>query len=214
MALQQNNQNFDYLLKYIIIGDAGVGKSNILLRYVYSTFKSEYQLTIGVEFGEKNVQLNDKNYKIQIWDTAGNEQFRSITRTYYKNSVCAIVVYDITRRESFESVINWIEDCKLNSPKTVFMILVGNKSDLNDNRQVTTEEGEEFATRYGIRFFETSAKDGVNIEEIFTESIQFIANRIEKNYYDLDNDICGIKKNYNGGVRLSNKAVKEKSKCC
>ena len=214
MALQQNNQNFDYLLKYIIIGDAGVGKSNILLRYVYSTFKSEYQLTIGVEFGEKNVQLNDKNYKIQIWDTAGNEQFRSITRTYYKNSVCAIVVYDITRRESFESVINWIEDCKLNSPKTVFMILVGNKNDLNDNRQVTTEEGEEFATRYGIRFFETSAKDGVNIEEIFTESIQFIANRIEKNYYDLDNDICGIKKNYNGGVRLSNKAVKEKSKCC
>ena len=210
----QANQNFDYLLKYIIIGDAGVGKSNILLRYVYSTFKSEYQLTIGVEFGEKNVELKDKMYKIQIWDTAGNEQFRSITRTYYKNSVCAIVVYDITRRESFESVINWIEDCKLNSPKTVFMILVGNKSDLSENRQVTTEEGEEFATRYGIRFFETSAKDGVNIEETFMESIQFIANRLEKNYYDLDNDICGIKKNDRGAVKLSNKKKKEETKCC
>ena len=214
MALQQNNQNFDYLLKYIIIGDAGVGKSNILLRYVYGTFKSEYQLTIGVEFGEKKVEFNDKIFKIQIWDTAGNEQFRSITRTYYKNSVCSIVVYDITRRESFESVINWIEDCKLNSPKSVFMILVGNKSDLNENRQVTTEEGEEFANRYGIRFFETSAKDGVNIEQIFNESIQFISNRIDKNYYDLDNDLCGIKKNYSERATLSTKDLKPKSKCC
>ena len=212
--MASQNNNFDYLLKYIIIGDAGVGKSNILLRYVYSTFKSEYQLTIGVEFGEKKVEVNNKVYKVQIWDTAGNEQFRSITRTYYKNSVCAIVVYDITSRESFESVINWIEDCKLNSPKSVCMILFGNKSDLSENRQVTTEEGEEFAIRYGIKFFETSAKDGVNIEETFNETIKFIDNRIEKNYYDLDNDICGIKKNYNGGVRLSNKAVKEKSKCC
>ena len=213
----KNDSKFDYLLKYIIIGDASVGKSNILLRYVYSTFKSDYELTIGVEFGEKSVELDNKIYKIQIWDTAGQEQFRSITRTYYKNSVCAIVVYDITRRETFENVSKWIEDCKINSPKTIFMILVGNKCDLVNDRQVMTEEGEELASRYGLRFFETSAKTSININEIFKESVEFIANKIEKNYYDLDNDTCGIKENQNPNSHrktLTKKKVKKKSKCC
>jgi len=170
---------FDYLLKYIIIGDASVGKSNLLLRYVYSTFKEEYKLTIGVEFGEKTEILNGKGYKIQIWDTAGQEEFRSITRTYYKNSVCAIVVYDITRRETFDNVLAWIEDCKNNSPKTVFIVLVGNKCDLEDDRQVTTEEGEEFATKYGLLFLETSAKTKKNVNEIFLKSLEFISKRIK-----------------------------------
>ena len=210
MSSQNNITQIDYLFKYIIIGDAGVGKSNILLRYVYSTFKSDYQLTIGVEFGEKTVEIKGKIYKIQIWDTAGNEQFRSITRTYYKNSVCAIVVYDISRRETFDNVINWIEDCKLNSPKSVFIILVGNKSDLEEDRQVTTEEGEEFANRYGIRFFETSAKNSININEIFSESVEFIADRIEKKYYDLDNETCGIKRNYNSRISLNSQKTKKK----
>lgn len=214
MSSQNNITQFDYLFKYIIIGDAGVGKSNILLRYVYSTFKSDYQLTIGVEFGEKTVEIKGKIYKIQIWDTAGNEQFRSITRTYYKNSVCAIVVYDISRRETFDNVINWIEDCKLNSPKSVFIILVGNKSDLEEDRQVTTEEGEEFANRYGIRFFETSAKNSININEVFSESIEFIADRIEKKYYDLDNETCGIKRNYNSKISLNSKKTQKKKECC
>ena len=214
MSSQNNITQFDYLFKYIIIGDAGVGKSNILLRYVYSTFKSDYQLTIGVEFGEKTVEMKGKIYKIQIWDTAGNEQFRSITRTYYKNSVCAIVVYDISRRETFDNVINWIEDCKLNSPKSVFIILVGNKSDLEEDRQVTTEEGEEFANRYGIRFFETSAKNSININEIFSESIEFIADRIKKKYYDLDNESCGIKRNYNSRISLNSQKTQKKKECC
>ena len=214
MSSQNNITQFDYLFKYIIIGDAGVGKSNILLRYVYSTFKSDYQLTIGVEFGEKTVEIKGKIYKIQIWDTAGNEQFRSITRTYYKNSVCAIVVYDISRRETFDNVINWIEDCKLNSPKSVFIILVGNKSDLEEDRQVTTEEGEEFANRYGIRFFETSAKNSININEIFSESIEFIADRIKKKYYDLNNESCGIKRNYNSRISLNSQKTQKKKECC
>ena len=135
--------NFNYLFKYIIIGDAAVGKSNILLRYAHGQFKQEYQLTIGVEFGAKNIQLNDKIYRIQIWDTAGQENFRSITRAYYKNSVCALVVYDISNKESFNNISSWVEDCKNQSPKTIFMVLVGNKSDLEDKRQVTKEEGEE-----------------------------------------------------------------------
>ena len=122
--------NFHFLLKYVIVGDASVGKSNLLLRYTHGEFKEEYQLTIGVEFGSNNVIINNKIFRIQIWDTAGQENFRSITRSYYKNSACALIVYDITRRASFESLSDWIEDCKNSSPKTVFMVLVGNKSDL------------------------------------------------------------------------------------
>ena len=192
--------NFDYLLKYIIIGDAAVGKSNLLLRYVHGQFKPEYQLTIGVEFGAKNIEISNKIFRIQIWDTAGQESFRSITRAYYKNSVCAMVVYDITSRDSFNNVMSWIEDCKNQSPKTIFMILVGNKCDLEDKRQVSYEEGKELAERNELLFFETSAKDGINVNELFLNSAKEIAKKIDQGFYDLENDSCGIKK----GVNRSN----------
>ena len=162
--------NFNYLLKYVIVGDAAVGKSNLLLRYTHGEFKEEYQLTIGVEFGSNNIIVDNNIFRIQIWDTAGQENFRSITRSYYKNSACALIVYDITRRQSFENLINWIEDCKNSSPKTVFMVLIGNKCDLEKNREVSEEEGREFAEKYGMLFFETSAKTGKNVEEVFVES--------------------------------------------
>ena len=189
--------NFDYLLKYIIIGDAAVGKSNLLLRYCHGQFKPEYQLTIGVEFGAKNIQINNKVFRIQIWDTAGQENFRSITRAYYKNSVCALVVYDISSRDTFNNVSTWIEDCKNQSPKTIFMALVGNKCDLNDKRQVSIEEGRELAERNDMMFFETSAKDGINVEEIFINSANEISKKIDQGYYDLENDTCGIKRGLN-----------------
>ena len=192
-----NMVNFDYLLKYIIIGDAAVGKSNLLLRYVHGQFKPEYQLTIGVEFGAKNIEIDSKMFRIQIWDTAGQENFRSITRAYYKNSVCALVVYDISSRDSFNNVMSWIEDCKNQSPKTIFIVLVGNKSDLDDKRQVSYEEGKELADKNELLFFESSAKDGINVDEIFVNSAKEIAKKIEQGYYDLENDTCGIKKGIN-----------------
>ena len=192
-----NMVNFDYLLKYIIIGDAAVGKSNLLLRYVHGQFKPEYQLTIGVEFGAKNINISSKVFRIQIWDTAGQENFRSITRAYYKNSVCALVVYDISSRDSFNNVTSWIEDCKNQSPKTIFMVLVGNKCDLEDKRQVSYEEGKELADKNDLLFFESSAKDGINVDEIFENSAKEIAKNIEQGYYDLETDSCGIKKGIN-----------------
>ena len=187
--------NFDYLFKYIIIGDAAVGKSNLLLRYTHGQFKPEYQLTIGVEFGAKNITISNKTYRIQIWDTAGQENFRSITRAYYKNSACALVVYDITNRESFDNVSTWIEDCRNQSPQTIFMVLVGNKTDLEleNKRAVSFEEGQELAEKNKMMFFETSAKSGKNVDDIFYRSAETIAKRIEENFYDLENESCGIK---------------------
>jgi Ras-related protein Rab-2A len=195
--MTDNAKNFDYLFKYIIIGDAAVGKSNLLLRYTHGQFKPEYQLTIGVEFGAKNLTIGSKVYRIQIWDTAGQENFRSITRAYYKNSACALVAYDISNRESFENISSWIEDCRSQSPQTIYMVLVGNKSDLEDKRVVTFEEGQELAEKNNMIFYETSAKTGKNVEEIFYKSAEEIAKKIEQGYYDLDNEGCGIKMGIN-----------------
>ena len=188
------SNQFDYLLKYIIIGDEEVGKSNLLSHYIDDRFTSEYQSTIGVEFRAKNVVIRNTTYRIQMWDTSGKENFRSITRAYYKNSVCALVVYDISSRDSFNNVSTWIEDCRNNSSEKIFMVLIGNKSDLADKRQVSTEEGRELAEKYEMRFYETSAKTGENVNDIFYDSVNEIAKKMDQNYYDLENDSCGIRK--------------------
>ena len=211
--------NYDYLLKYIIIGDSAVGKSNLLLRFAQNDFKYEYQLTIGVEFGAKNIEINKRRYRLQIWDTAGQENYRSITRAYYKNSVCAILVYDITNRDSFEHISNWIEDCLSQSPKTVFMVLVGNKSDLNEQRKVSFEEGQQMAKNNNMMFFETSAKSGANVDKIFEQSAKEIDSKLNEGYYDLESDVCGIKKGINvdsGSTVLINgrNMPNKKKKCC
>jgi len=211
-------KNYDYLFKYIIIGDMAVGKSNLLLRFTNGEFQEEYQLTIGVEFGAKNLTIKNKIYRIQIWDTAGQENYRSITRAYYKNSACAVVVYDISNRNSFENVSSWIEDCRSQSPKTIYMILVGNKSDLEDKRAVSFEEGQELAEKNNMLFFETSAKTGKNVEEIFYKSADEIINKIKTNYYDLENEECGIKigvinkREENNFINLKDNLIKDEKK--
>ena len=215
----QGGTSFDYLLKFIIIGDDVVGKSNLLSHYVHGQFKSEYQSTIGVEFGAKNVVIRNTTYRIQIWDAGGIESLRNITRTYYKNTVCALVVYDISNRNSFNNVSSWIEDCRYNSPKTIFMVLVGNKSDLNDQRKVSLEEGQQMARNNNLMFFETSAKSGENVDKIFEESAKEIDKKINEGYYDLESDICGIKRGLNLGVDSAvyingRNMQPKKKKCC
>ena len=219
--------NYNFLLKYIIIGDPSVGKSNLLMKFAHNKFTEEYQATIGVEFGAKNIEINNKIYRIQIWDTAGQENFRSITRAYYKNSVCAMVVYDITRRESFDHIVNWIEDVHNQSPKTITIVLIGNKIDLEDKRVVSYDEGNDFAIKNGIIFTETSAKSGEGVEEIFKKSAEEIENKIKQNYYDLNSETSGIKignnekfnknrskgKTNNNEVKLG-QGSKEKKRCC
>ena len=185
--------NFNYLLKYIIIGDSSVGKSSIMVKYIHGGFDEEFKTTIGVEFGSKNIIIKEKIYRVQIWDTAGEETFRSITRSYYKNSVCAFVVYDVTNKNTFSNVKNWVDDCKKQTPKNVLMILVGNKIDLEDKREVSFEEGENFAKDNSMLFYETSAKNGDNIENIFYDSAENIAKKIDDGFYDLNRENCGIK---------------------
>ena len=199
MSTSNEQLNFLYLLKYIIIGDSAVGKSNMLLRYIHDRFNEEFHSTIGVEFGAKNIQVDGKIFRIQIWDTAGQETFRSITRAYYKNSVCAFIVYDITNRSTFDNIKGWVEDCKKLSPKTVLMILVGNKIDLEDKREVSYDEGSTYAQKNGLLFFECSAKTGKNIDELFMQSTREIDKRITDGFYDLSNENCVIKQGSNTG---------------
>jgi len=210
--------NYNYLFKYIIIGDPSVGKSNLLMKFAHNKFTDEYQTTIGVEFGAKNIQLNDQIYRIQIWDTAGQENFRSITRAYFKNCVCAMIVYDITCRKSFEHIQNWLQDVHDQSPKTVLTILIGNKIDLEDKRAISTDEGQEYATQNGLIFMETSAKTGEGVEEIFKISAEEIEKKMKQNYYDLKSETCGIKQGKTNNINLNdidnNNKNKEKKGCC
>ena len=195
-----SNKEYDYILKYIMIGDAKVGKSSLSLNYARHKFNSEYESTLGVEFLNKDVHIRNKTYHIQIWDKAGKKDFLTITKAYFKNTACALVVYDITDRNSFDNVTFWVEGFKNETIEKVLIVLVGNKSDLNNKRQVSTEEGQDLADKLGILFFETSAKTGENVENIFFKSTDEIAKRIDDNYYDLEYDICGIKK----GKKLNN----------
>lgn len=176
--------NYDKLFRYIIVGDMAVGKSCILLQFTDNKFRVQHELTIGVEFGAKTIELNNKTIKIQIWDTAGQEQFQAITRTYYKGAIGALLVYDITRRDTFTHVTKWLEEVKSNSSKNICVILIGNKKDLEDKRQVTFEEGESFARENGLMFLETSAKTAFNVVEAFNLSAQAILNNIEKTGID------------------------------
>ena len=216
--MSNSTTNYDYLLKFIIIGDSAVGKSNILLKYIHDKFNEEFQSTIGVEFGAKNLKIEDKIYRIQIWDTAGQETFRSITRAYYKNSVCSFLVYDISNRASFQNIQIWIDDCKKQTSETVLLVLIGNKEDLENKREVSYEEGESFAQKNGMLFFETSAKTGKNIEEMFLKSTYEISKKISAGYYDLNDDRCGIKQGFHSSTitLISNEieSGEEKKGCC
>jgi small GTP-binding protein len=182
MSLKEINSRF--LFKYIIIGDSFVGKSKILLRYVNNTYNENFVITIGAEFGAKTINIDDQEIRIQIWDTAGMENFKSITRSYYKNSLCAIIVYDITNKDSFKNVLKWIEDCKNFSPKEILFVLIGNKCDLSEKREVNEEEGKKIAKEYNMIFFETSAKDNINISELFLKSAQIILENVKNKVYD------------------------------
>eukprot|EP00002_Diphylleia_rotans_P006207 TRINITY_DN1554_c0_g1_i1.p1 TRINITY_DN1554_c0_g1~~TRINITY_DN1554_c0_g1_i1.p1 ORF type:complete len:207 (-),score=39.92 TRINITY_DN1554_c0_g1_i1:263-883(-) len=165
--------NYEHIFKYIIIGDTGVGKSSILRQFTEKKFISDVPHTIGVEFGTRICDVNEKRIKLQIWDTAGQERFRAVTRSYYRGAIGALMVYDCTRRATFNHLSQWLTDARnLANPNTVIM-LIGNKVDLG-NREVTFEEASRFAQENGLLYCETSARTGENVEEAFLRTARKI----------------------------------------
>lgn len=142
-------ENYEYLFKIVLIGDSGVGKSNLLLRYTRNQFKINSQSTIGVEFATRNLQMHDGCYvKAQIWDTAGQERYRAITNAYYRNAVGALMVYDISKQNSFDNINKWMAELRDHADPNIAIMLIGNKSDLKHMRQVSFEQGSKFAEQY------------------------------------------------------------------
>ena len=184
---------FEYVFKYIIIGDPSVGKSCILNQFLNNAFNEDYDITVGVEFGAKTIDLTNGKVKLQIWDTAGQDSFKSITRAYYRGAAAALICYDITCRESFENLHGWLEECKTNGNPEMTLVLVGNKIDLAEGREVSVEEGHEFARNNGMVFFETSAKTAERVGEIFQKSAGKIYGKIQDGTIDPKNETFGVK---------------------
>eukprot|EP01017_Pseudomicrothorax_dubius_P044843 TRINITY_DN7638_c0_g1_i3.p1 TRINITY_DN7638_c0_g1~~TRINITY_DN7638_c0_g1_i3.p1 ORF type:complete len:213 (-),score=23.43 TRINITY_DN7638_c0_g1_i3:170-808(-) len=209
--------SYAYLFKFIIIGDSSVGKSCLLLQFIDKRFKGDHDTTIGVEFGSKYLQVREKSLKLQIWDTAGQESFRSITRSYYRGSIGAVLVYDITRRDSFEHCTRWLEETRTYGNENIVVMLIGNKCDLVDQRQVSYEEGRSFAQENNCLFMETSAKTAVNVETAFSQISELILNKIERGEIDPTNESQGIKVGLQSGTNFSlqgNKVAPKNTKGC
>jgi len=160
-------QEYDYVFKLVLIGDSGVGKSCLLLRFADDTYTESHISTIGVDFKIRTIQLEGKTIKLQIWDTAGQERFRTITSSYYRGAHGIIVVYDTTDNETFDHVKTWLHEIERYASENVNKLLVGNKSDLTTKRQVDTEAAKAFAGEFNIPFLETSAKNATNVEDAF-----------------------------------------------
>lgn len=161
------SNKFDYLFKFLIIGESGVGKTCLLLQFTEGSFTPNHLTTIGIDFKIKIINLEEKHIKLQIWDTAGQERFRTITKTYYKGAHGIMLTYDVTDENSFKNIRNWVKQIEQNANNNVCKILVGNKCDRED-RKISYEEGAKLASEFNMHFFETSAKSNYNVNEAFT----------------------------------------------
>jgi Ras-related protein Rab-1A len=170
---------YDYLFKLLLIGDSGVGKSCLLLRFADDTYTDSYISTIGVDFKIRTVDLDTKTIKLQIWDTAGQERFRTITSSYYRGAHGIIIVYDITDKESFDNVRQWLFEIDRYASENVCKLLVGNKSDLGNKRAVEYDAAKAFADELSIPFLETSAKNATNVEQAFLTMAAQIKNKMQ-----------------------------------
>lgn len=165
--LSDDHTPFDIIWKVVLVGDSGVGKTNLLSRFTRNEFNAESKSTIGVEFATRNVQIKGKTIRAQIWDTAGQERYRAITSVYYRGAVGALVVYDITKPLSFENLDKWLQELREHADPYVCIMIVGNKIDLRSLRAVTQEEGRNLAEKHNYSFIETSALDSTNVGEAF-----------------------------------------------
>ncbi|KAL8679974.1 MAG: hypothetical protein Q9186_003790 [Xanthomendoza sp. 1 TL-2023] len=207
--------NDEYDLSVVLIGDSGVGKSNLLSRFTRNEFNLDSKSTIGVEFATRSIQVDAKTIKAQIWDTAGQERYRAITSAYYRGAVGALLVYDISKHQTYENVQRWLKELRDHADANIVIMLVGNKSDLRHLRAVPTEEAKQFASENNLSFIETSALDASNVElafqNILTEIYRIVSSKA------LDNGEAGQNPNLERKVlEISKSADTEKpqGKCC
>ena len=200
MSVQQLTEEYDMMFKVLLLGDSGVGKSSILLRYTKNQFTADMRSTIGVEFGIKYLTLDNLQLKVQIWDTAGMERYSSITSAYYKGAKGVIVVYDICRKVSFDNIDKWIDDFKSKADEDAVILIIGNKSDLQDKREVNTEEVKLKAEKNKMAFMETSAKNNENVSKAFLQLFKEIIKIYKEKNSDTINDIEESKKKNSGKV--------------
>jgi len=177
---QSMAKTYDYLFKLLLIGDSGVGKTCVLFRFSEDAFNSTFISTIGIDFKIRTIDLDGKKIKLQIWDTAGQERFRTITTAYYRGAMGIMLVYDITNEKSFDNIKNWIRNIEEHASSDVEKMVLGNKCDMNDRRQVTKEKGEALAVEFGIKFMETSAKASINVDEAFISLARDIKAKMDK----------------------------------
>ena len=199
-------QAVDLQIKLLTIGDSSVGKTCLLHRYTNKTFSSSSIPTVGIDFKIMNITIDGKRIKMQCWDTAGQERYRNITANYYRNAQGIMLVYDVTNRKSFEAIDAWISQIDLHAGESVNKILIGNKSDMEQQRVVRMEEGQDLATHYNIPFYETSARSGVNVDESFYRIAKDVKDRILASSLNEKRD--------NRNTTLNNRKVEAKSSCC
>jgi len=199
------NTAYDLLIKLLLIGDSGVGKSCLLLRFSDDSFTTSFITTIGIDFKIKTIQLDDKKIKLQIWDTAGQERFRTITTAYYKGAMGILLVYDVTDEQSFQNIRNWIRNIEQHAADNVDKILIGNKCDMITEKVVETTRGQSLADEYGLKFFETSAKSNINVQQAFTAIASDIKRRLM--------DAPAADRNANSGVNISSSSSSSSSGC-
>lgn len=189
-----STKSYDYLFKLLLIGDSGVGKTSILFKFSEDTFSPAFISTIGIDFKIRTIEVDGKKIKLQVWDTAGQERFRTITTAYYRGAMGIMLVYDVSNLKSFENISNWIRNIEMHATQDVELMILGNKCDIADKRQVSKEKGEQLALQHSIKFMETSAKANINIEEAFTTLARDIKLKMEKRFEDA---------NQNRGYQLS-----------
>lgn len=210
----------DHLFKLIIIGDTGVGKSCLMKRVMDNEFKTEHQVTIGVEFGSFGIKVEDKVIKLQIWDTAGQESFKSVTRIFYRGAHCVFLTYDVTREDTFANLSQWLSEVKQHATEDVRIYMVGNKSEMEEQREVTYERAVEMARAQKIhRVFETSAKTGYNVEELFASVGKELYAQAKKEMEQpvkapvVENPVVSLEDTGKGGNK-GRRVEKKKSGCC
>ncbi|KAG8371680.1 hypothetical protein BUALT_Bualt13G0113500 [Buddleja alternifolia] len=203
----------EYLFKIVVIGDSAVGKSNLLARFARDEFDHNSKATIGVEFQTRVVEVDGKEVKAQVWDTAGQERFRAVTSAYYRGAVGALVVYDITRKDTFHSIKRWLDELHTQCDTTFAKMLVGNKRDLENIREVSVEEGKSLAEEEGLFFIETSALDSTNVNNAFEVVIREIYEKVSRKTLNSDPYKKELSTDRARGIDLSKQNIRSFS-CC